>query len=74
MSAGIPDTTISDVSWYRSAVTAIQIGPHEIGGEDGRALVIAEAGVNHNGDLLLAHRLIDRLRADVRNRLKRFAG
>ena len=59
MSAGIPDTTISDVSWYRSAVPAIQIGPHEIGGEYGRALVIAEAGVNHNGDLLLAHRLID---------------
>mgnify|MGYP003557805966 FL=1 len=59
MSAGIPDTTISDVSWYRSAVPALQIGPHEIGGEYGRALVIAEAGVNHNGDLLLAHRLID---------------
>lgn len=38
---------------------ALQIGPQAIGGADSRSLVIAEVGVNHNGDLTLAHRLID---------------
>ena len=37
----------------------MRIGTQEIGASDSRALVIAEAGVNHNGDLSLAHRLID---------------
>jgi N-acetylneuraminate synthase/N,N'-diacetyllegionaminate synthase len=34
------------------------IGKHHIG-VGGRAFLIAEAGVNHNGDLDLAHRLVD---------------
>jgi N,N'-diacetyllegionaminate synthase len=35
----------------------MKIGGHEIG--NGRAFVIAEAGVNHNGDVALAERLVD---------------
>lgn len=49
----------ADDSWYRLLVLALKIGPQEIGGPNSRAMVIAEAGVNHNGDLSLAHRLID---------------
>jgi len=41
-----------------AAVTSIRIGEREIG--DGRpCFVIAEAGVNHNGDVELAKRLVD---------------
>ncbi len=39
------------------ADTAFSIGTHTIG--EGRCFVIAEAGVNHNGDIALAHKLID---------------
>ena len=39
------------------ADTAFAIGTHTIG--EGRCFIIAEAGVNHNGDLALAHKLID---------------
>jgi N-acetylneuraminate synthase/N,N'-diacetyllegionaminate synthase len=39
-------------------VTALHIGQHIIG-EGDRCFVIAEAGVNHNGDIGLAHRLLD---------------
>ena len=35
----------------------LQIGDRRVG--DGHVFVIAEAGVNHNGDLALAHRLVD---------------
>ena len=38
-------------------VTGFRFGDWEIGA--GRCFVIAEAGVNHNGDVELAHRLID---------------
>ena len=38
-------------------VRPVQIGHHTIG--EGPVFVIAEAGVNHNGDVTLAHRLID---------------
>jgi len=37
--------------------SGFQIGPHRIGGE--QCFVIAEAGVNHNGDLDRAHALIE---------------
>ena len=38
-------------------VTTVRVGAHTIGA--GRCFVIAEAGVNHNGDPALAHRLVD---------------
>jgi N,N'-diacetyllegionaminate synthase len=45
-------------------MTTISFAGHTIG--DGRpCFVVAEAGVNHNGDLALAHRLID-IAADAR--------
>jgi len=39
------------------AVRPVPLGDHVIGA--GGCLVIAEAGVNHNGDIALAHRLVD---------------
>lgn len=39
-------------------IPSFQLGARSIGVGD-RCFVIAEAGVNHNGDLALAHRLID---------------
>lgn len=39
-------------------IAPIRIGPHDIG-PGHPCLVIAEAGVNHNGDAELAHRLVD---------------
>src|SRR5215469_11939267 len=36
----------------------IEIGNHPIGG-DAPCFVVAEAGVNHNGDVRLAHKLVD---------------
>lgn len=38
-------------------VAPLPVGDHVIGG--GRVFIIAEAGVNHNGDPALAHRLVD---------------
>ena len=38
--------------------SGFDIGSHRIA-NDGRCFVIAEAGVNHNGDVGLAHRLVD---------------
>jgi N-acetylneuraminate synthase len=40
-----------------SAAPAIVLGGRSIG--DGRSFVVAEAGVNHNGDMALALRLVD---------------
>lgn len=40
-----------------SQPASFRIGARTVGA--GRAFVIAEAGVNHNGDLALAHRLVD---------------
>jgi N,N'-diacetyllegionaminate synthase len=45
------------MSGIRDGVAPVHIGPFTIG--TGRCFVIAEAGVNHNGDLGLAHQLID---------------
>lgn len=42
----------------RAYPVAIQIGPFEVR-EDGRVLIIAEIGINHNGSLDLAKRLVD---------------
>ncbi len=39
-------------------MTSVSIGSHEVG-EGHSCFVIAEAGVNHNGDLALAQRLVD---------------
>lgn len=36
----------------------VNVGPWRLG-TGGRCVLIAEAGVNHNGDLALAHRLVD---------------
>ena len=48
----------------RVSVGAVRIGPLELPRE-GEVVVIAEAGVNHDGDPDLAHRLVD-VAADVR--------
>lgn len=40
------------------AIRVIKIGQHLVG-EAAPCLIIAEAGVNHNGDINIAHRLID---------------
>lgn len=40
-----------------SRVSPVRIGRHRVGG--GRCFVIAEAGVNHNGRMALARRLVD---------------
>ncbi|WP_426939892.1 N-acetylneuraminate synthase family protein [Pseudarthrobacter sp. S6] len=43
---------------HESKTTAVSFGPHKIGhGED--IFIIAEAGVNHDGDVDVAHELID---------------
>jgi N,N'-diacetyllegionaminate synthase len=54
---------------WEQQVASCVVHPHSVPGSgdsfaarlrgDGPALVIAEAGVNHNGDLTLAHRLVD---------------
>ncbi|MBN2144331.1 MAG: N-acetylneuraminate synthase family protein, partial [Candidatus Aureabacteria bacterium] len=38
----------------------IKIGPYEIG--TGRCFIIAEAGINHNGDVKTAKKMIDAAR------------
>jgi N-acetylneuraminate synthase len=51
------DLLIADAALRRRPVTPIQVGPRSIGG--GRCFIIAELGVNHNGSVELAERLID---------------
>lgn len=46
-------------SWYRLGAPFLQISPQTISGANERALVIAEAGANRNGDLSSARPLID---------------
>ena len=46
------------MSDHLNAVTPVAIGAREVP-TPGDVYVIAEAGVNHNGDIALAHRLVD---------------
>lgn len=51
------DLIVAEAILAARSVTPVMIGGHVIGA--GRALVIAEAGVNHGGDVEMAHRLVD---------------
>ncbi|HEY3523246.1 MAG TPA: N-acetylneuraminate synthase [Candidatus Limnocylindrales bacterium] len=60
---GIDVDTSADLEIARAASSGRLVAPIEVGGRSigpGRpCFVIAEAGINHNGDLALAHRLVD---------------
>lgn len=58
------DLVLADALAVAGAPEEIEIGGRRIGG-DQPCFLIAEAGVNHNGDVDLAHRLID-VAADAR--------
>jgi N,N'-diacetyllegionaminate synthase len=51
------DLAIAEALAHARPVRSFVLAGHPVG--QGRCLVIAEAGVNHNGDSALAHRLID---------------
>jgi N-acetylneuraminate synthase/N,N'-diacetyllegionaminate synthase len=51
------DLVVAEALARARPVRPVTLGKHEVGA--GGCLVIAEAGVNHNGDLVLAHRLVD---------------
>ena len=51
------DLVVAEALARARPVRTVTVGAHEVG--TGGCLVIAEAGVNHNGDLALAHRLVD---------------
>ncbi len=51
------DLLVADAVAARRPVRPVAVAGHRIGA--GPCFVIAEAGVNHNGDLGLAHRLVD---------------
>jgi N,N'-diacetyllegionaminate synthase len=51
------DLVVAEALARARPVRTLTLGVHEVG--TGGCLVIAEAGVNHNGDLALAHRLVD---------------
>ena len=51
------DLVVAEAIARARPVRTLTFGAHEVG--TGGCLVIAEAGVNHNGDLALAHRLVD---------------
>ena len=52
------DLRLADAMLAAREVATVPIGPREIGPRK-PCLVVAEAGVNHNGSLELAHRLVD---------------
>jgi sialic acid synthase SpsE/CMP-N-acetylneuraminic acid synthetase len=51
------DVAIADALARTRPVRSFALAAHRVGGD--RCLVIAEAGVNHNGDPALAHRLVE---------------
>jgi N,N'-diacetyllegionaminate synthase len=51
------DLQLAEALAARRPIRTLQVGKHAVGA--GPAFLIAEAGVNHNGDPDLAHRLID---------------
>ncbi len=51
------DLAVAEALLARRPVRPVFLGEHRLGA--GRPLVIAEAGVNHNGDVDLARRLVD---------------
>ena len=51
------DLVVAEAVARARPVRILTLGTHEVG--TGGCLVIAEAGVNHNGDLALAHQLVD---------------
>lgn len=52
------DLAMAEAMAARAPVSPLSIGARAIGG-GAPCFVIAEAGVNHNGDVALAHRLVD---------------
>jgi N-acetylneuraminate synthase/N,N'-diacetyllegionaminate synthase len=54
----VADLALAEALVRGSPVEAVAIGDTRLGG-GARCFVIAEAGVNHNGDEALAHRLVD---------------
>lgn len=52
-----PDLLVARAALAARPVRPVPLGAHLIGG--GRPIVIAEAGVNHDGDVEVAHRLVD---------------
>ncbi len=52
-----PDLALAEALAAARSIRAVRIGDRELGG--GRAFLIAEAGVNHDGEVSVAHRLID---------------
>lgn len=53
-----PPTNRHSVNLHEMNQHQMKIGDHTVG-QGHRPLVIAEAGVNHNGDIALAHKLVD---------------
>jgi N,N'-diacetyllegionaminate synthase len=53
-----PDLAQAEGLLRRNELEKLAIGGREIGGNS-KCFIIAEAGVNHNGDVVLAHRLVD---------------
>jgi N,N'-diacetyllegionaminate synthase len=54
----VADLRLADAILATREVATVAIGPREVG-PGHPCLVVAEAGVNHNGSLELAHRLVD---------------
>jgi len=52
------DLGLADASLARVRTPLVHVADRRIGGGE-RCFIIAEAGVNHNGDAALAHRLVD---------------
>lgn len=52
-----PDLVVAEAFARARPIRPVEVADHRIG--DGPAFVIAEGGVNHNGDPDLAHRLVD---------------
>lgn len=53
------DLLLAECSWSKRPVRALSVGRRSVGGVDAPCFVIAEAGVNHNGDLGMARELVD---------------
>ena len=56
---GVLDVHMAEGLLTKQKVTPIRISDRQVGPGLGRVYVIAEAGVNHNGDLSRAHAMID---------------
>src|SRR5438128_1134976 len=52
------DLAVADAILAHIETPAVHVGDRQIGG-GARCFIIAEAGINHNGDVSFAHRLVD---------------